>query len=231
VRLRNIATALAATTALLLGAVGLSPTAAPAQAAGSCGVTVPSRIVMNAPYKKVPVTYGYDCLDSQADATWQLTHTYHGAEDLFWYDYSAGDDRSDYFELYDWDHLGSYTIDPLGAYSPDYSDVRQNAPVATVKLGTRVALEVTRAGGRAYFRTTTSAYSPARDAFSRYPNAKVAVQYKSCAACAWTTLRTGYTDSAAAWTFNVASTRSSWFRSVLHSGPKTWDAQGPTLYR
>jgi hypothetical protein len=224
--------ALAAATSVLLGVIGLSVAASPAHAAGSCGVTVSSRIVMDAPYKKVPVTYGSDCVANEAFASWQITHSYYGAEGFLLYDYAAGDDRFDYFELYDWQPLGGYTLDAQSAYSQaDYSDLTQNSPATTIKLGTRVALQVTRSGGRAYFRTTTSAYSPARDAFARYPNAKVAVQYKSCATCAWATLRLGYTDSAAAWSFSIASTKKFYFRSVLYSGPKTWDAQGPTLFR
>lgn len=229
-RTRPAAALLAAATILLLGAIGV--TATPAQAADSCGVTVPSRIVMDAPYEKVPVSYGGDCYAARASATWNVTHTYHGQEEFLWYD-AETDDRYDYFELYDdWSPLGNYSIDPQGAYSqPDFTALRQNAPIATVKLGTRVALSVTRSGGRAYFRTTTSAYSPARDAFARYPNAKVAVQYKSCSACAWATLRMGYTDSTAAWSFNIASSKASYFRSVLYSGPKTWDVQGPAALR
>ena len=223
---------LAAVAAALLAAVGVTLTAAPAQAAGSCGITVSSRIVMDTPYKKVPVTYGNDCVANQASASWSVTHVSEGPQDFVFYDHAAQDDRSDYFELYDWQPVGSHTIDAEGAYSTvDYSPLYQNAPATTVKLGARVALQVTRSGGRAYFTTTTSAYSPSRDAFSRYPNAKVAVQYKSCSTCAWATMRVGYTTSSAAWSFNLVSSKKFYFRSVLYSGPRTWDAQGPTLFR
>lgn len=41
----------------------------------------------------------------------------------------------------------------------------------------------------------------------------------------------GYTNSSAAWSFNIVSSKKFDFRSVLYSGPRTWDAQGPTLFR
>ncbi len=226
--LRLISSALAA----LLCAGSVAMAAAPAQAADSCGITISPRVVIDAPYEKIPVTYGGDCVANEAAAAWAAVHSYEGPTDFVIYDYAAGDDRADFFEHYDWEPLGSYSVDPGGAYSnTDDRELYQNAPTTTMKLGTRVALAVTRSGGRAYFTTTTSAYSPASDAFRRYPNAKVAVQFKSCVSCVWSTLRLGYTNSSAAWSFNIASTKKFYFRGVLYSGPKAWDAQGSTLFR
>ena len=84
---------------------------------------------MDTPYKKVPVTYGNDCVANQAYAACSVTHVSEGPQDFVIYDHAAQDDRYDYFELYDWQPVGTTR-----------STLKVRTPQSTTRRCTRMPL-------------------------------------------------------------------------------------------
>src|SRR3954452_24927738 len=97
-------------TVMLGAAVGLTWSATPAHATGSCSVTAPSRVVVDEPSELVRVTYGKDCVSSGAYARWEVQETFDGPRTYFWYSFEDGDGLTDYFKVNNFNPMGFWAI-------------------------------------------------------------------------------------------------------------------------
>ena len=175
--------------------------AAPAHAYGSCNISAPSKVAIVAPYRAVTTSLGSSCYYS--DTMYASWDLYHSTRGLQDIVIFDGTD-TDYVDLYDWDPVGTYTFRPSMALDWDYNNVDQNTRTMVVRLGSR---------------------------HGRWANASVVLRQKSCASCAWKTVRTGTTNRYGKVSFKAYSPKASYWQLSTKDTGTTWGKVAGTMYR
>ncbi|ROR90554.1 hypothetical protein [Nocardioides aurantiacus] len=166
--------------------------ASPAAAYGTCSVQLPSKLTVDAPFKRFVGRLAPDCYESGTDyAAWDVEHDYYGPDDIFIFD--SGETSSDW-AFYDWGNLGSYTIRPSGAWDYDYNDVSQNTVTTSVRLGSRLSMTSSRSGRYVTLRATATRYKPSASGFRAWGGRPVSVYTRTSSTAPWKYLRTRTTD-------------------------------------
>src|SRR4051794_33005240 len=160
--------------------------ASPAMAAGSCSVVVPTRLTVDSPYELFTGRLGSDCAASNEDwASWDIRHSYYGPSDSYFMDTG---ETSDDWGFYDWEHLGTYYIEPSDAYGseydPDWGDynsveLTQNTLRVSVRLGSRLSLATSRSGKYVTVRSTATRYTPSAEGFRAWRSTPVVLSYRT----------------------------------------------------
>jgi hypothetical protein len=171
--------------AVCLGLALLVPAAAPASAAGSCGVTVPSRIALTSPYKEVKVQFSAGCEVNRAWAWWDVVHPSQGLVNILDYDFETATSRTSYLDIYDWDPLGTWNVRPQGGYDGNDDPVVQNTTKTVVKVHSKVALSGSRSGNYVTLTAKPTAYSPNYNTYRAWPGATVKFYYRTSATGTW----------------------------------------------
>lgn len=217
---------IAAAAAISLVPVGLA--AAPAHAYGSCNISAPSKVAIVAPYRAVTTSLGSSCYYSDTMySSWDLYHSTRGWQDIVIFD---GTD-TDYVDLYDWDPVGTYTFRPSMAVDWDYNNVDQNTRTMVVRLGSRLSAARSRSGKYVTVSGTATRYAPKDSRYGRWANASVVLRQKSCASCAWKTVRTGTTNRYGKVSFKVYSPKASYWQLSTKDTGTTWGKVAGTMYR
>ena len=155
--------ALALSGAALAALVVVPASPAAADPGGSCSVSVPSKVSVDSRYERIIGKLGSDCSDSGEDwASWDIRHSYYGLTDLFFFDTA---ETWAVWGFYDWDHLGTYYVEPGSPYDNDSNELSQNSRTVSVRLASRLALSTSRSGKYVTLKTTASRYPPDADAF------------------------------------------------------------------
>ncbi|WP_068402270.1 hypothetical protein [Kribbia dieselivorans] len=220
-RLKGIAAALVA---VLI--VPLFAAAAPAQAAYSCNVTVPSRVSITSPYKAITARYSNGCLTHAEWATWDVVHPTQGLADILIYD---GTSSTEIMDWYDWEPRGTYTVRPDGAWDDNYDDLAQNSPRMSVRLGSYTYVTHSRSGKYVRADTKVTRYSTSARKMRPYAGARVTLRFRNSTSGPWTSSRTAKTNSKGKVTFRVSSSRARYWQVSTSDTSTTWG--GRTTFR
>ena len=213
-----------AAAAAALSLVPIAVTAVPAQAAYSCGVTVPSKVSVTSTYRAVTAKFSQGCLWYAEVASWDVIHSTQGGQEYIYYE---GVSSSQSMDWYHWNPVGSYTVKPQGAYDHDWDPMTQNTTKMTVKLGARQTISTSRAGGYVTVKGTATRYSPNSypSGFRAWSGTKVTLRQKTCSSCSWKWVKSGTTDrygrvtlkayasTARYWQLATADTSTTWGRA------------------
>jgi hypothetical protein len=209
---------LAPVLALLAGFTLLS--AVPASASGTCSVNLPSRLTVDAPFERFTGRLASDCAGSDADyASWDIRHAYYGPSDLFIFDSGH---TSATWDFYDWDHLGTYYVEPSWASDHDYNELSQNTRKSVVRLGSRLSLTSARSGNYVTLRSTATRYRPSADAFRPWAGKAVGLSYRTCATCAWHYLTSRATNADGTISYRLYAPRARSYRAHTADISTTW---------
>ena len=213
--------------AAVLSLLPLTATAAPAQAAYSCSITVPSKVSITTPYRTITAKFSTGCLNHAESAWWDVIHPTRGFEDMFHYDGRS----TDTLDWYDWSPTGTYTVRPEGAWDHRWNDMNQNSARMTVKRGSRMSASSTRSGRYVTVRGTATRYSPSAERHRAWAGKKVVLRQKSCSSCSWKDVKSATTDRYGRVTLKAyAGTKRSW-RLATADNTTTWGRTSATLRR
>ncbi len=195
--------------------------ATPAQAIpGGCSVVVPSKLTVNAPYKRFTAHLASDCAASGKDyASWDVEHAYYGPDDIFIFDTGQS---SAVWTFYDWGHLGKYYVRPSAAYDVDDNDLPQNTATTTVRLGSRLSLTTARQGKLVTLRSTASRYTPSAERFRPWTSTPVRLYYRANTAAAWRYFRTVRTNKSGQIATRFNQTRVRYYQARTADTSNTW---------
>lgn len=213
--------------AAALSLLPLSVAAAPAQAAGSCGISVPSKVSITQPYRTITGTYSEGCRRYADWADWDVVHPRHGVEDFFTYD----GQRTERLDWYDWSPLGTYTVRPEGAYDDNFRRITQNTRTMTVRVGSRTAASSSRSGRYVTVKATATRYSPSAERYRAWSGAKVSLRQKSCASCSWKWVTSGKTNSTGRVSLKAYASTARYWQIVTADTSTTWGRASSTLRR
>ncbi|MET4077852.1 hypothetical protein [Janibacter sp. UYMM211] len=205
-----------------VAAISLVPTAvavAPAQAAGSCSISVPSKVSIYSPYREITAKFSAGCVRYAESAWWSIVHPTQGHSGSFYYD---GTSSSDSYDWYDWEGMGTFKVRPEFAYDHDYDELAQNSTTMTVKLGSRTSASSTRSGKYVTVKGTAKRYSPGAGGYRSWSGAKASLQMKSCSSCSWKYVKSGTTNGSGVVTMKSYASTSRYWRVVTSDTSSTW---------
>ena len=227
--IRRVTSAFVATVAFvfLLGAL-MVPTASAASAATyGCSIVVAPTVLVDRPLTSTPVSLGPDCLASGATyASWDVRHSYYGLSDILIFDHN----RSAVNGIYDWEHYGTYYVQPRNAWNP-FWDLTQNTSSYVVKSGSEIGISAARVGRYVTLSVATSYYSPAVRGYRMWPRAPVRLQYRPCPACSWKYLRNIHMAANGKATFRSLSPRIRYYRAASVVTSAIWGRTSATIRR
>ena len=215
--IRRILTRVAAAAAAL-SVLPLLMTAAPAQAYGSCGVSVPSKVAITSPYREITARFSSGCDLYASYASWDVVHPTQGLEDILIYDGRS----TDTMDWYDWSPLGTYTVRPNHAWDENFDDVVQNSPRMTVRLGSGLRVSHSRSGKYVTITAKSSRYSANARSYRSWAGATATLRFRNCTSCAWTRVRSTTTNRYGQATFKVSSSRERYWQVATSNTSSTW---------
>ncbi|GAA8850689.1 hypothetical protein DUHN55_35170 [Helicobacter pylori] len=209
-----------AAAAAALSLVPIAVTAVPAQAAYSCGVTVPSKVSITSEYRTITGKYSRGCLLYAEDAVWSVVHPTQGPWDAFWFSGAS----SESLDWYSWEPLGTYTVRPEGAYDYNYNDMTQNTTKMTVRLGARQTISTSRAGSYVTVKGTATRFSPNSypSGFRAWSGTKVTLRQKTCSSCSWKWVKSGTTDRYGRVTLKAYASSARYWQLATADSSTTW---------
>lgn len=207
--------------------IPLSATAAPAQAAYSCSVSVPSTVSITSPYRTITGTFSEGCRRYADWADWSVVHPTQGPWDVFFYD----GQRTEQLDWYDWSPLGTYTVRPESAYDHNFRPMKQNSRKMTVRLGSKTAASSSRSGRYVTVKATATRYSPNAQKYRAWPGAKVSLRQKSCSSCSWKWVKSAKTDSKGRASVKAYASTSRYWQIATVDSSTTWGKASNTLRR
>lgn len=198
---------------------------APASAAGTCSVNIPSRWTISSPYKSIDATLAGNCAPG-TQAAWDGFSSQG-------YEYSLIFDgtRSDLLDVYDDDTLGRWTWRPGDCVSADTTACTQNTRTMDVKVGSWTGLTVTRSGSSVTVTAAAARYSASAGRFVPWAGARGTVQYKAPTATTWTPLKFVNPGSTGRTTFTHTSASPRDYRVIFVDTPVIWGQTSATVRR
>ncbi len=211
-------------------AVGLPPPprcgVGPAQAAGTCNISVPSKVSITKPNRTITATYSSGCRTNADWAWWDVVHPRHGSMEIF--DFEGRSKQS--VDWYDWNPRGTYTVRAQGAWDDDFRKMKQNSPKMTVRLGSKQGISTSRSGSYVTVRGTSTRYTPSAEKFRPWSGAKVSLCSKFCS-CPWKRVKTTKTNSAGKVTIKTKASSKRYWRITTANSSNTWGKTSATLRR
>lgn len=187
--------------AALAGLACVAPAVPASAAAAQCSIVAPTKVVIDQPYRGVPLRLSSNCAAAGAVyASWDFVHPREGFSDIAIFDGTT----TDTWDLYDWEAPGAYAIRPSAAFRADFSDVTQNTATTTVKLGSRLTATTTRANGQLRFSARATTWSPRTSGWYQRAGAKVSLMYLAPGSSTWTWVKAATTSGSGRVTLSVA---------------------------
>lgn len=215
--------------AALLGVLTV-PTAPPASAypGGSCSIVVPTTVSIDRPYKLIPARLAANCSASGATfSTWDVRHSYYGPSDMFLFDNT----NSDTVSFYDWEHYGTYYVEPGYSHDGDFNYLTVNTRSYVVKSASQAGIRATRAGSYVTVGVGAAYYSPTTSAFRMWGNERVQIQYRTPNTSTWRTLRNVYTASNGLAAYRFYAPKARFYRAVTTPNSVIWSQRSIAIYR
>jgi hypothetical protein len=213
-------------TAVALAAVVAVPSSA--NAAVQCGLTVPSKVVVNSPHNyggSVRLTSGCDGADH---AYWDYVHN----TTAFPMDFTAGHidgTRSRPF-VADFTRIGRWVLTPRGAEQPDGTPLTQNTAVTYVKYHSEIDARVSRTSTKLILNATATRYDGGGDdEYIARPGVTVGLFHRTSSAAAWTYVKSATTSGAGTVTLSVTSPKSGDYRLAVAETPTVWASYSYTV--
>lgn len=198
-----------------------------AEAAGTCSISVPSKVAIESPYKKITASLGSGCASNGVvDASWDLVHRYYGIEDFFIF----GPNTSDSIGFYDFQRMGTYDVEGDYAYTYEYDDVAQRDSTMVIRFGSRLSMTSSRSGSYVTLKAAARRYSPTYERFAYWKNKSVKVQYRT-AGGSWTTVKTVKTNSKGAISVKLKASSKRTYRAVTADQTNSWGRTSNTVRR
>ena len=203
----------------------------PALAAGTCSVWVPRHLTVDSPHERFVAHLQGDCRDSGENwASWDIRHYAYGLTDQAEFASDTGNTQS-VWEFDDWEDLGTYFIEPWGAYDARYFWLSQNTLTRPVRFGSRLSLTASRSGNQLTLRSHVSRYRPWASGFRSWVGKSVAFSYKTCPSCAWHHIKTPATDEHGDASVRVHAAHARDYRAIISTISTTWGRTSGAVHR
>lgn len=216
-RRRRAALSFAASTALMVGGITLG-LASPASAAGGCSISVPSEVRVDAPYERIVGRLQNNCAASDTEyATWDVYHPRTGFTSIFIFDGNT----QDRWDFYSFDDVGTYQIEPGGAWDYNYDDIAQNTRTVTVRFQSKLGLSASRSGKTVTLKAVAKRYSTS-DKYVSWKSKPVGFYTKSCSSCSWKKVKSRSTNSKGVATLKVTKSAKRYYQVRTSNASTTW---------
>jgi hypothetical protein len=221
----KVASAVAMAALTLASSIGA---AAPAHAAGTCSLLIPSKVRIATPYQAVTGRLASDCVSSgTVSADWSAYHPTEGLTDYLWFTNEA---TSEIWDVYDWMITPArYSWRPTGAHDGNYDDVSQNQPVTDVRVGSGAAISTSRSGSYVTITTSSSRYAYSTSGWVRWGGITGTIQYWGVSG--WTNMKYAYQSSSGYYTYRFYAPSARSYRVVFPDTSTIWGSVSASSYR
>jgi hypothetical protein len=197
-------------------------TAAPAEAAttratGTCVLHAPTRVAIGRPYVGLQLTMSGPCLPS-GYASWDLYHPSQGFEEIAIFDKTS----TDYWDVYNWHHIGVQTWRPSSAWDGADVEQAQNTVQVDIRLATGAWIASSRTGSVVTLKGTSLLYSTSSNSYFKRSAAGV-FQFRERGTTTWKNLKSVWTNSAGVVSMSYIYPKTRDYRFALYSTPVSWD--------
>ncbi len=214
------AVAVAAAAALLTAVLPPSQSSA----ADKCAVSVslPAKISVDRSYKEVKVALKDPC--KKVDYAAFDLYGPEGFDNIFIFDGST----TDYWDVYDWQTLGSFKTRDSRAYDRNYNELPISETTSRVKLGTKGVISSKRSGSKVTLSVTAKGYNVDESGFKSWNHPSATVQYKS--GSTWKNLKkVSLKSGKGSYTYTQKSKRT--YRLVLAETSRNWGTTSSSTTR
>ena len=210
------------------GPVTLPPHAASTSgtAAGTCNLSVPSRVAIGKPYLALQGKVTGNCTTPNSLAAWNLYHPSYGAIDGLLFD----NQTAQQWDVYDNYPIGVMTWKGIGAWDGANATLTQNAPVSTVKLAAGAWISSSRTADVVTLKGTSLLYSVSTNKYFKRPAGGV-FQFREIGSTTWQTLKSVYTNKYGEVTLAYRFSKTRDYRFALYSTSISWDLGSATTRR
>ena len=197
-----------------------------ATAAGTCNLSIPSRVAIGKPYLALQGKVTGTCTAPNSASAWQLVHPSLGPGPVLPFDNANSapwDVTSDY-------PLGRMTWRGIGAVDAANNPLTQNAPVSTVKLAAGAWISSSRTADVVTLKGTSLLYSVSTNKYFKRPAGGV-FQFREIGSTTWQTLKSVYTNKYGEVTLSYRFSKTRDYRFSLYSTSISWDLGSATTRR
>jgi hypothetical protein len=197
-----------------------------ATAAGTCNLSIPSRVAIGKPYLALQGKVTGTCTAPNSASAWQLVHPSLGPGPVLPFDNANSapwDVTSDY-------PIGTMTWRGIGAVDAANNPLTQNAPVSTVKLAAGAWISSSRTADVVTLKGTSLLYSVSNNTYFKRPAGGV-FQFREIGSTTWQTLKSVYTNKYGAVTLSYRFSKTRDYRFSLYSTSISWDLGSATTRR
>jgi hypothetical protein len=211
-------------------AVQGSGSAAKAQAAGTCNLSVTNRVALGRPLTIIPGKITGDCVRPGNSSGWNLTHPSKGIVNFI-----AWDDRDPDYDGTWWlssaDPIGIQTFKAGGSgnYNDQVTYTQNSAPV-TVKLAAGAWISSSRTADVVTLKGTSLLYSVSNNNYFKRSAGGV-FQFREIGQTNWQTLKSVWTNSKGEVTLAYRYSKTRDYRFSLYSTSISWDLGSATTRR
>jgi hypothetical protein len=195
-------------------------------AAGTCNLSVPSRVAIGKPYLALQGKVTGTCTAPNSTSAWQLVHPTLGPGPYLVFDNvntTTWDVTSDY-------PLGTMTWRASGSVDAANSPLTQNAPKSTVKLAAGAWISSSRTADVVTLKGTSLLYSVSTNKYFKRPAGGV-FQFREIGSTTWQTLKSVYTNKYGEVTLAYRYSKTRDYRFSLYSTSISWDLGSATTRR
>lgn len=220
-------TAIVATIVTAFISVGLGFSAAPAQAAGTCSLLIPSKVRISTPYQAVTGRLSSNCATAgTTDASWTAYHPTQGAKEFLWFYPST----SLIWDVYSWWITPAvYTWRPSGASDANYDPIAQNQPTTVVRVGSGASIYTSRSGSYVTIKTSSSRYAYSISSWVRWGGIRGTIQYWG--PTGWTNMKYAYQNTSGYYTYRFYAPKARSYRVVFADTSSIWGSVSGSSYR
>jgi hypothetical protein len=196
--------------------------ASAAEAAGTCNLSVPTRVAIGKPELYLQGKISGTCNTPDAASGWELVHPSKGAvnEIVFDKEYEFGDGK---WYVPDIHPIGTQTFNGMGSFNPDGTTNTQNSVPVTVKLAAGAWISSSRTADVVTLKGTSLLYSVTTNSYFKRSAAGV-FQFREIGSTQWQTLKAGvWTNSKGEVTMAYRYSKTRDYRFALYSTSISWD--------
>lgn len=195
---------------------------ASAQAAGTCNLSVPTRVAISKPLLILPGKVSGDCNRTGNKSLWVLNHPSKGDVNFIGWD-AADPDLDGTWWVYSDDAIGAQTFQGRGSGNVDGTTYTQNSAPTTVKLAAGAWISSSRTGDVVTLKGTSLLYSVSNNVFFKRSAAGV-FQFREKGSTTWQTLKGGlWTNSKGEVSLSYKYSKVRDYRFSLYSTAISWD--------
>jgi hypothetical protein len=189
-----------------------------AAAAGTCNLSIPSRVAIGRPYLALQGKVTGNCTTPNSLAAWNLYHPSYGAIDGLLFDNQTVQP----WDVYDNYPIGAMTWKGIGAWDSANTALTQNAPVSTVKLAAGAWISSSRTADVVTLKGTSLLYSVSTNNYFKRSAGGV-FQFREIGSTTWQTLKSVYTNKNGEVTLSYRYSKTRDYRFSLYSTSISWD--------